>query len=94
MTLMNKIPNVILMLPLIGALLFGGCGGGDPFSVAEGGIGGTGISTGTVTGIGSIKVNGVTFNTDNAAIYVEGVRVDDQPHGPGHRPDLEVVRIT
>ena len=74
---MNKIPNVILMLPLVGALLFGGCGGGDPFSVAEGGIGGTGISTGTVTGIGSITVNGVEFNTYNAAIYIEGVRVDD-----------------
>ena len=74
---MNKIPNAIFMLPLVGILLLGGCGGGDPFSVAEGGIGGTGISTGTVTGIGSIKVNGVTFNTDNAAIYVEGIRVDD-----------------
>ena len=74
---MNKIPNAIFMLPLVGILLLGGCGGGDPFSVAEGGIGGTGISTGTVTGISSIKVNGVTFNTDNAAIYVEGIRVDD-----------------
>ena len=75
---MNRIHNTIFMLPLVGTLLLGGCGGGDPFSVAEGGIGGTGISTGTVTGIGSIKVNGVTFNTDNAAIYVEGTRVDDQ----------------
>jgi len=75
---MNRIHNAIFMLPLVGTLLLGGCGGGDPFSVTEGGIGGTGISTGTVTGIGSIKVNGVTFNTDNAAIYIEGVRVDDQ----------------
>ncbi len=72
---MNKILNTILILPLVGSFLLGSCG--DPLAVAEGGIGGTGISTGTVTGIGSIKVNGVTFNTDNAAIHVEGVRVDD-----------------
>jgi hypothetical protein len=76
MSLMNKTPNAILMLPFLGALVLGGCG--ESLTVAEGGIGGTGISTGTVTGIGSITVNGVKFNTDNAAIYVEGVRVDDQ----------------
>ena len=73
---MNKMPNTILMLLLIGSLVLNGCGGGSVF--ADGGIGGTGISTGTVTGIGSITVNGVTYNTDNAAIYIEGRRVDDQ----------------
>ncbi|MDX1824002.1 MAG: DUF5666 domain-containing protein [Thiohalomonadales bacterium] len=73
---MNKTPKIILILPLLGVLALAGCG--ESFTVAEGGIGGTGISTGTVTGIGSITVNGVKFNTDNAAIYVEGVRVDDQ----------------
>jgi hypothetical protein len=73
---MNKILNAILILPIVGVLALGGCG--DSTIIAEGGIGGTGISTGTVTGIGSITVNGVKFNTDNAAIYVEGVRVDDQ----------------
>mgnify|MGYP001827058915 CR=1 FL=1 len=73
---MNKILNAILILPFFGALALGGCG--DSTILAEGGIGGTGISTGTVTGIGSITVNGVKFNTDNAAIYVEGTRVDDQ----------------
>ena len=72
---MNKILNAILILPIVGVLALGGCG--DSTIIAEGGIGGTGISTGTVTGIGSITVNGVTFETDNAAIYVEGVRVDD-----------------
>lgn len=78
MTPMNKILNAILILPLLTAFAIAGCGGGGAFSVAEGGIGGTGISTGTVTGIGSITVNGVKFNTDNAAIYIEGKRVDDQ----------------
>jgi hypothetical protein len=96
---MNKTPNAILMLPLLGALALGGCG--ESFTVAEGGIGGTGISTGTVTGIGSITVNGVKFNTDNAAIYVEGVRVDDPSLADGDELSLrgfgfsegQVVRV-
>ena len=86
---MNKIHNAIFMLPLVGTLLLGSCG--DPLSLAEGGIGGTGISTGTVTGIGSITVNGVKFNTDNAAIYVEGVRVDNQCIAGGNETCLRDV---
>lgn len=73
---MNKILNTILTLPFVVVLALGGCG--DSTILAEGGIGGTGISTGTVTGIGSITVNGVKFNTDNAEIYIESDRVDDQ----------------
>jgi hypothetical protein len=73
---MNKFNSVLFSLTLIVALFLNGCV--DSMTVAEGGIGGTGISTGTVTGIGSITVNGVKFETDNAAIYVEGNRVDDQ----------------
>ena len=87
---MNKIRDAFLILPLISALSLSGCGGGS-ISVAEGGIGGTGISTGTVTGIGSITVNGVKFNTDNAAIYVEGVRVDDQCIAGGNETCLRDV---
>ncbi len=67
------IPKTIFLL-LISSMVLNGCGGSD---IADGGMGGTGISTGTVTGIGSIKVNGVLFETDSAAIYVEGTRVDD-----------------
>jgi len=96
---MNKIPKAFLMLPLLGALALGGCG--ESFTVAEGGIGGTGISTGTVTGIGSITVNGVKFNTDNAEIYVEGTRVDDPSLADGDELSLrgfgfsegQVVRV-
>ena len=43
------------------------CGGGDS-QHAEGGIGGTGISSGSVTGYGSIIVNGVHFDTTGAVI--------------------------
>ena len=98
---MNRINNVLLILPLLASLLIAGCGGGGAISVAEGGIGGTGISTGTVTGIGSITVNGVKFNTDNAAIYIEGTRVDDPNLADGDELSLrgfgfnegQVVRV-
>lgn len=39
------------------------CGGGSQYS--GGGTGGTGISTGSVSGFGSVVVNGVHFRTDN-----------------------------
>ena len=98
---MNRIHNTLLIISLLAAFLIAGCGGGGAFSVAEGGIGGTGISTGTVTGIGSITVNGVKFNTDNAAIYIEGVRVDDPNLADGDELSLrgygfnegQVVRV-
>jgi hypothetical protein len=101
MTPMNRILNAFLILPLLAAFAIAGCGGGGAFSVAEGGIGGTGISTGTVTGIGSITVNGVKFNTDNAAIYIEGTRVDDPDLADGDELSLrgfgfnegQVVRV-
>jgi len=52
------------------ASLIAACGGGSgPLA----GISGTGItSEGTVTGFGSIIVNGVTFETDDARIVVSG----------------------
>ena len=43
----------------------GGCGGGGSSNVA--GIGGTGkIASGTITGFGSIFVNGIEYEIDNA----------------------------
>ena len=44
------------------------CGG----SVTTAGIGGTGITSGEITGFGSIFVNGVEFNTDNSQFEVDG----------------------
>jgi len=56
---------------LIGAVLmmfasftFSGCGGTGS-DLAGGGTGGTGISTGSITGFGSVVMNGVHFLTDN-----------------------------
>jgi hypothetical protein len=51
----------------------GGCGGGGG-GVAGGGVGGSGISVasvGTVTGFGSVIVNGVAYATGDAEIFIE-----------------------
>jgi hypothetical protein len=58
----------LLLTALLSAC--GGGGGGGGTSMA-GGIGGTGItSTGTVTGFGSVFVNGVEFRTAGATITI------------------------
>ncbi len=49
-----------------------GCGGGGSEIAATGGIGGTGISQGTITAFGSIFVNGIEWNIDSATIEVDG----------------------
>ena len=58
---------------LCGALLlaaipfsFPACGGGGGSEFSGGGTGGTGISTGSVTGFGSVVMNGTHYFTDNA----------------------------
>lgn len=46
------------------------CGGGGS-NVAGGGIGGTGVSQGPITGFGSVFVNGIEFHTTGAEIEIE-----------------------
>ena len=60
---------------LMAVLLVGmaACGGGT--QLAGGGIGGTGISQGSITAFGSVWVNGVEFDTTNAAISRDGSTV-------------------
>jgi hypothetical protein len=54
-------------------LVLSACGGGGSVGpVAGGGIGGTGISFGPVTGFGSVFVNGTAFDTRDAVILVNG----------------------
>lgn len=55
-------------------VLVASCGGGGSV-VAEGGIGGTGISYGKITGFGSVISNGVTFNTENATFTKDDLSV-------------------
>lgn len=51
------------------------CGGG---AIATAGISGTGIVFGAITGFGSIFVNGVEYETDNATFNVDGEIVTSQ----------------
>ena len=74
---LTNIPLTILVL--LGMV---SCGGGT--QLASGGIGGTGISQGPITGFGSIFVNGVEFNTNFATIIKDGTSV-----GPLSTKDLK-----
>jgi len=60
---------VTLLLVVFIAACGGGSGGGG--TVASGGIGGTGVTSGTVTGFGSVFVNGIEFETDGARLDVD-----------------------
>ncbi len=64
-----------MMFVLLLFVFLTSCGGGrkSAVSLANGGIGGTGIiSYGSITAMGSITVNGVRFDTRDAAIMVAG----------------------
>lgn len=61
-----------LLIPFILGLIIAlltSCGGGT--QMAEGGIGGTGVSMGKVTSFGSLYVNGVEFDVNNADFVYE-----------------------
>ena len=53
------------------ALLTAACGGTDD-DVASGGIGGTGISSGAITGFGSIFVNDIEIDLTGASVLIDG----------------------
>ena len=87
----NKTCMIKLLTPLVVALsvfILVSCGGAG--LIAEGGIGGTGIIMGRVSGFGSLFVNGVEFDTSNSTFIYEGVTGGDQS---GIRVGM-VVRIT
>ncbi len=62
----------ILASALLASVISACGGGGGGSSVADGGIGGTGISSGSISAIGSIVVNGTTFDIESAEITVNG----------------------
>lgn len=67
-----------LLCSALTALALASCGGGGGGGggTTAGGIGGTGISYGSVTGFGSVIVNGVEYDTDSADFEVEGASGD------------------
>ena len=60
------------------ALTLSACGGSALTQLAEGGIGGTGISSGSITGFGSIFVNGVEYDVSQAVFVRDGLPATDQ----------------
>jgi hypothetical protein len=77
------------MLLMLTTALLGGCNTGT--TVAEGGIGGTGVSMGRVAQVGSVYVNGIHYNTDNASFVVNGATYDNSD---SHIAVGMVVRVT
>jgi len=75
-----------LLLVVFIAACGGGSGGGG--TVASGGIGGTGVTSGTVSGFGSVFVNGIEFETDGASRDV-----DDETDISNGRDDDKVLGI-
>jgi len=74
---------------LAGLLMLSGCGGGGGL-LADGGIGGTGItSTGSIQSKGSIEVNGVHYETDGARIIIEDASGSDAQLLPGMMVEVQ-----
>lgn len=80
-----------LLLATLSAIAFlaAGCGGGGSDSgpiistpPPTGGIGRNGVAVGPISNFGSVIVNGVTYNTDNASFTINGA--------PGTQADLRV----
>jgi hypothetical protein len=84
---MNKFKRAVVGAGLAGLVITlvvacGGGGGGGNFA----GIDRLGVTTGTITGFGSIIVNGVEYETDNASF-----NIDDNP--AGQISSLEVGQV-
>ena len=68
---MNTVWKLILAAATAALMALSGCGGGGGDGSLAG-IGGTGkIASGTITGFGSIFVNGIEYNTDSASILID-----------------------
>jgi hypothetical protein len=81
---MDARPGCLVLLAFLASLSLASCGGSGPDPSAGGGIGGTGyISSGTITGFGSIVVNGVEFDIGNALVIIGG-----RPAGRGNQAVL------
>lgn len=69
---MNVLIDRMLPLRALVLLVCAACGTGSSGPSAGGGVGGTGISYGKITGFGSVFVNGIEFDSTNAAITLDG----------------------
>lgn len=61
-----------MVVSMLLAVLLVACVGSNSLQLATGGIGGTGIASGPITGFGSIFVNGVEYEIDTATLTRNG----------------------
>ena len=69
-----------VLLLTLASFTFSTCGGTGS-DLAGGGTGGTGISTGSISGFGSVVMNGVHYHTDNNTIKMS--------HGVEHSSEMD-----
>jgi hypothetical protein len=67
-----------ILLSTAACLVLSSCGGAGDLQLSEGGIGGTGISVGSITAFGSIWVNGVRYDVSEAGFIRDGVSAPGQ----------------
>ncbi len=84
----NKRAVAALLLAAAISLIIAACGGGGGGSVAGGGIGGTGVTNGTITGFGSVIVNGQKFEVVNGRTQIT---IDDNPSGTQTQLQLGMI---
>lgn len=72
-----KLKHLMFFGALLSSLGLAAC---TDTQVAEGGIGGTGISVGPITGFGSIIQNGVRYDVSQARFVRDGLVVSNQSH--------------
>ena len=66
----KSILAILILTPLLIQTACNESGGGG--LLAGGGIGGTGISVGEISGFGSVIVNDIDFDTKKAKVYING----------------------
>lgn len=82
--------SITIISMLCSSLLLASCGGGGAAALLSAGIGGTGIVFGTITGFGSVYVNGTRFETGQSQFIVDGVAATQDDLEVGMVVTLEV----
>ncbi len=78
-----------LMVVVLALALLGSCSGGTGGDLAGGGISGTGVYNGVITGFGSVFVNGVEFSTTGTAITANDADVTEDDLDVGMKVRVE-----
>ena len=89
---MKQLSSLTGVLGLL-LLMLGGCGGGGGSQLAEGGMGGSGVSMGRATSFEPLVVNGQTFDTSSSEFVYEEEPAGEPGDDSGIRAGM-VVRVS